>query len=150
MQSIFNPEASEEEIARQIKKIRKKRKSTNAATASKMGTDPEEENVTDVDMTDDTTGGKILSDEEVNEVILAQWGSLRRCVMKEFRTNPGFKGVTVKFFIRPSGTTGGVQIKESQYADKSVGSCLVSRFRSMRFPKHSGFNKGVVFPLQVQ
>lgn len=150
MQSIFNPEASEEEIARQIKKIRKKRKRGTKKASTKKGANPDDENVTEVDMSTDSSGGKILSDEEVNEVILAQWGSLRRCVMKEFRGNPGFKGVTVKFFIRPSGTTGGVKIKEAKYADKAVGSCLVSRFRSMRFPKHSGFNKGVVFPLRVQ
>ena len=91
-----------------------------------------------------------MDDGEVNEVILGQWGSLRRCVMKEFQTNPNFKGVTVQFFIRPSGTTGGVKIKEGQYASKPVGQCLVSRFRSMKFPSHGGFNKGVTFPLLVQ
>ena len=58
--------------------------------------------------------------------------------------------MTVQFFIRPSGTTGGVKIKEQAYAGKPVGRCLVSRFRSMKFPKHGGFNKGVVFPLNVQ
>ncbi len=153
MQSIFNPEASEEEIARQIKKIRKKRRKKGGKSPTKKNgstNSVDDENVTEVDMSTDSSGGKILSDAEVNEVILGQWGSLRRCVMKEFRSNPNFKGVTVKFFIRPSGTTGGVKIKESKYANKPVGSCLVSRFRSMRFPKHSGFNKGVVFPLRVQ
>ena len=56
----------------------------------------------------------------------------------------------VQFFIRPSGTTGGVKIKEGKYASKPVGQCLVSRFRSMKFPSHGGFNKGVTFPLLVQ
>lgn len=152
MQSIFNPEASEEEIAKQIKKIRRTRRATKGrggpGNATKAGGG--DDNVTNVDMSDGNGNGKILSDEEVNEVILGQWGSLRRCVMKEFQSNPNFKGVTVKFFIRPSGTTGGVKIKEDRYADKAVGSCLVSRFRAMRFPEHSGFNKGVVFPLRVQ
>ena len=151
MQSIFNPEASEEEIAKQIKKIRRKgRASKGKGGRVKSAGGGDDENVTNVDMSSGSGNGKILSDEEVNEVILGQWGSLRRCVMKEFQSNPNFKGVTVKFFIRPSGTTGGVKIKESQYADKAVGSCLVSRFRAMRFPEHSGFNKGVVFPLRVQ
>jgi hypothetical protein len=148
MQSIFNPEASDAEIEKQIKKLRKKRSSSkkpkkNGAAGSV------EENVTEVDMSS-SGSKKILSDGEVNEVILGQWGSLRRCVMKEFQTNPNFKGVTVQFFIRPSGTTGGVKIKEGQYASKPVGQCLVSRFRSMKFPSHGGFNKGVTFPLLVQ
>ncbi len=149
MQSIFNPAASEEEIARQIKKIRKKRRSGRKSGGKQQGSG-DDENVTNVDMSAGGGTTKILSDGEVNEVILSKWGSLRRCVMKEFKSNPNFKGVTVKFFIRPSGTTGGVKIKEAKYANKPVGTCLVSRFRSMRFPEHSGFNKGVVFPLQVQ
>lgn len=148
MQSIFNPEASEEEIQRQINKLRKKRKKRGPRGKKKAGA-PGDENVSVVDMSS-SGSKKVLSDAEVNEVILGKWGSLRRCVMKEFQTNPNFKGVTVQFFIRPSGTTGGVKVKEKQYADKSVGRCLVSRFRAMKFPEHGGFNKGVVFPLRVQ
>ena len=150
MQSIFNPEASEAEIEKQIKKLRKKRRtSKKPKKGGGNNVAGVEDNITEVDMSS-SGSKKILSDAEVNEVILGQWGSLRRCVMKEFQTNPKFKGVTVQFFIRPSGTTGGVKVKEKQYASKDVGRCLVSRFRSMKFPAHGGFNKGVTFPLLVQ
>jgi len=145
MQSIFNPAASEEEIAKQIKKLRRKRRGSKKGPKG-AGAD---ENITEVDMSS-SGSKKVLTDAEVNEVILGKWPTLRRCVMKEFRSNPNFKGVTVQFFIRPSGTTGGVKIKEKKYADKAVGSCLVSRFRAIKFPAHGGFNKGVVFPLIVQ
>ena len=154
MESIFNPEASEEEIARQLKKIRRKRSSKRSSRGSRSDATgrgaQDEEDITHVDMSDGPNNGKILSDAEVNEEILSQWGALRRCVMKEVNANPSFRGVTVKFFIRPSGTTGGVKIKESKYASKPVGSCLVGRFRAMRFPEHSGFNKGVEFPILLQ
>ena len=152
MQSIFNPNASEEDIERQIKKLRRKRsaprKSNRPAAAG--GAAPEDENLTVVDMTQKSTTTRILSDGDVNEVILSKWGALRRCVLKEFQSNPRFKGVTVQFFIRPTGTTGGVKIAESTYAGTPLGDCLVSRFRSMTFPSHSGFNRGVTFPLRVQ
>lgn len=149
LQSIFNPEASEAEIEKQIKKLRKRRTAKKGPKTTSAGS-ADDENITEVNMAGSGGSQNILSDGEVNEVILGKWGSLRRCVMKEFQSNPNFKGVTVQFFIRPSGTTGGVKIQEGQYAGKPVGQCLVSRFRSMKFPAHGGFNKGVTFPLLVQ
>ncbi|MEM1198561.1 MAG: hypothetical protein AAGI06_04555, partial [Pseudomonadota bacterium] len=56
-----------------------------------------------------------------------------------------FKGVTVQFFIKPSGTTGGVKIVEGRYNSTPVGNCLKGKFRAMRFPKHGGLNKGVQY-----
>ncbi len=141
--SIFNPRASEEEVAKQLKKLSKRKRRKKAA---KGGSD---ENISEVDFSSIKTN-KILTDDEVNDVILAKFGGMRRCVLKELKTNPKFKGVTVKFFVRPSGTTGGVKIVESAYKNKTVGKCMVSRFRSLKFPEHGGFNKGVVFPLMVQ
>ena len=76
--------------------------------------------------------------------------SLRRCVQQEMSSNPNFKGLSVQFFIRPTGTTGGVKIKEGALGDRPVGRCMVSRFRLMKFPEHGGFNRGVTFPLMVQ
>ncbi len=150
MQSIFNPKASDAEIAKQLKRYNKKRGKRRAKKPTQGKNAGVGDNVTEVNMAGGAGSNKILSDGDVNEVILGKGGTLRRCVMKEFQSNPDFKGVTVQFFIRPSGTTGGVKIKEAQYASKPVGRCLVSRFRAMKFPEHGGFNKGVVFPLKVQ
>lgn len=144
LESIFNPKASEEEIAKAIKKRRKGRKGKG-----RPGKPGQEGEVFEVDM---SAGGSehTLTDEEVNDVILANFGALRSCILKELQGNPGFRGVTVQFFIRPTGTTGGVKIQEGKYADTNVGDCLTGRFRSMKFPEHGGFNRGVTYPLRVQ
>jgi serine/threonine protein kinase len=147
LQSIFNPEASEEEIEKAIKKRRRKRgKRGRKRGKPKAGAN----GVTEVDMSAGSGSKHILTDGEVNDVILANFGGLRSCILRELKTNKGFRGVTVQFFIRPTGTTGGVKIKESKYAGTQVGDCLTSRFRSMKFPEHGGFNRGVTYPLRVQ
>lgn len=148
LESIFNPRASEEEIARAIKKRRKSRskKSGSAAKRPTAG----DNGVTEVDMSAGSGSTHILTDEEVNDVILSNFGGLRSCILKQIKSDPGFRGVTIKFFIRPTGTTGGVKIKESKYRSEPVADCLTSRFRSMQFPEHGGFNRGVEFPLLVQ
>lgn len=144
--SIFNPEASEEEIAKKIKRRRKKR-GKGRPPRKAGGADGE---VTEIDMAAGSGSEHILSDAEVNDVILANFGGLRSCILKELKSNPSFRGVTVQFFIRPTGTTGGVKIREGKYSGTGVGDCLTSRFRSMKFPEHGGFNRGVTYPLRVQ
>lgn len=149
MKSIFDPKASDEEIASKLKSLKKKRRPSNKGAGSgKPGDD--EENVTEIDMSAGSKDGRILSDGEINEVIMGNFGSLRRCIVKELQSNSNFKKITVQFFIRPSGTTGGVKVQESNYSGKEVGRCLIGQFRQMKFPMHSGFNRGVTFPIQVQ
>lgn len=92
----------------------------------------------------------ILTDQEVTRVVLGNWGGLQSCLIPEMKRNPSFKGVHVKFFIKPSGTTAGVKLVEGQYDGGPVGACLKSRFRVMKFPAHGGFNKGVIFPLVIK
>ena len=81
---------------------------------------------------------------------MSNFGGLRSCILTELKSDSRFRGVTVQFFVRPSGTTGGVKIKEEKYRDRQVADCLTSRFRSMKFPDHGGLNRGVTFPLLVQ
>jgi len=148
LQNIFNPKASDEEIAKALKKRRRHRKHGRhhggPSHKSKNG------NVTEVDMSSGSGSKHILSDAEVNDVILANFGGLRSCILRELKRNSKFRGVTVQFFIRPTGTTGGVKIKEGKYDGTAVGDCITSRFRAMKFPEHSGFNRGVTYPLRVQ
>jgi serine/threonine protein kinase len=147
LESIFNPRASEEEIQKAIKKRKRSRKKSSGRAKPPTAGD---NGVTEVDMSAGSGSTHILSDEEVNDVILSNFGGLRSCILKQLKSDPGFRGVTIKFFIRPTGTTGGVKIKESKYRSEPVADCLTSRFRSMRFPEHGGFNRGVEFPLLVQ
>lgn len=144
LEDIFNPQASEEEIAKAIKKRRGKGKRPKSAARGESG-----EEVQEVDFGAEGGSTHTLTDEEVNDVILASFGGLRSCILTELKSNPGFRGVEVKFFIRPTGTTGGVKVK-GKYDGTTVGDCLVSRFRSMKFPEHGGFNRGVTYPLLVQ
>jgi hypothetical protein len=148
MKSLFDPKASDEEIAKQIKRFKARKKLAGAGPKGAGGED--DENISVMTGGSAESKGKILSDEDVYEVILDNWPSILRCVNRELATNRGFKGVSVQFFIRPTGTTGGVKIREAQYANGPMSECLVSRFRAMKFPEHGGFNKGVVFPIAVQ
>lgn len=150
MASIFNLNTSQEEIERKVRSQRKKaaskaRGARGAAGEAGVGAAAE------IDLSDEGGSSHFLSDSEINQIIMSQFGQLRGCVMQELRGNRSFKGVTVQFFIRPSGTTGGVKIQEQAYANRPVGDCLKQRFRGMKFPAHSAIsNKGVTFPLRVQ
>jgi eukaryotic-like serine/threonine-protein kinase len=148
MQSIFNPKASEEEIARKLKRQAKRSRSKSR---SPKGGGSAGSKVTEVDLSDTSGSTHHLTDQEINRIIMGQFGRLRGCIMQELKSNRSFKGVTVQFFIRPSGTTGGVKIQESRYANRPVGQCLTRHFRAMKFPEHGAIsNRGVTFPLQVQ
>lgn len=151
LQSIFNPRATEEEIARQLQRVRSsKRRAPGASAQRRAGSNDDDSGVTEVDMSGSGSTHH-LTDHEINEVILSDMNHLRRCIMQEINQNRSFRGVTVKFFIRPSGTTGGVQIVEERYRSRPVGECMVQRFRSMRFPEHGAIsNRGVEFPFYVQ
>ncbi len=150
LNSMFNPKASEEEIAKVL--ATKRKKSPRRPTTSVKKPKGEQGGDTEVQEIDMSASGSshILSDEDVNDVIMANFGGLRSCVLAELKSDSRFRGVTVQFFIRPSGTTGGVKIKEEKYRDRQVAECLTSRFRGMKFPDHGGLNRGVTFPLLVQ
>lgn len=150
--SIFNPEASEEEIERKVRR-RARRSKQQRSGSTKAANEPVEGvgTTATVDMAGGSGSSRVLTDFEINQKIMANFGALRDCIIKEVRTNTSFKGVTVQFFIRPSGTVGGVKIRESRYANKAVGRCIVREFRSLKFPEHGAIsNKGVTFPLRVQ
>lgn len=144
LESLFNPKASDKEIAKKLKR----RPTKGKGAAGKKG--GPEENITEVDLMAAGGTNHVLTDEEVYDVIVSDFAALRSCIQPELSKNPSFKGVSVKFYVRPSGSPGGVQIKEKNHRSSQVGKCLVNRFRTMRFPAHGGFNKGVVFPFYVQ
>lgn len=153
LNQIFNPEAAEEEIA---KKVEQARGSGGSAGGGGGGGEPtgggsEEEEVSTVDMAESGGAKKRLTDNEINNIILSEFSALRGCIHKELDRDPSFNGVTVKFYIRPNGTTGGVTLREKSYLQKPVGRCLVQEFRQMEFPAHSAVsNKGVTFPLRTK
>jgi len=139
LQGIFNPRASASEVKRRIERAR-----------SAGGEGDSEDGVTEVDMSDSGEQKEHLSDQKIYDIILSNFAPLRQCVQRELRRNSGFKGVHIQFFIRPSGTTGGVEVRESAYRGSQVAKCLTREFRQMTFPEHAAIsNKGVTFPLTV-
>ena len=154
MESIFNPEATEEEIARQIAAAQSRARasrSSGSARPSRASARGSADEIHEVDMSADGATDHHLTDNEIMQVVAADFAALRSCIMTEVDANPSFRGVTVKFFIRPSGTTGGVSLKESQFENRPVGQCLIDRFRSMTFPQHGAVTpRGVEYPLYVQ
>ena len=158
LEKIFNPQAGKEEIARQVEQARSQGGgggggggTTGGGGGGSGSKGSGEEEVATVDMSEGSGSKHLLTDKEINNIILSDFSALRRCIQKELSSNPSFSGVTVKFYIRPSGTTGGVKLRESQYTNKPVGRCLVREFRQMKFPAHNAVsNKGVTFPLKVR
>ncbi len=155
MESIFNPEASEEEVARQLAQAASSAPSrpsgARGGTQQPAQRPAEEDEPTVIDMSADGGTDHHLTDQEINQVITSDFAALRDCIMKEVNTNRSFRGVTIKFFIRPTGTTGGVSLKEQQYQNRPVGQCLIERFRAMRFPEHGAIEeRGVEYPFYVQ
>ncbi len=148
MESIFNPAASEEEVAQHAARARSQRSSSSPAAAARPSQGQE---VVEVDMTGGGGSTHHLTDREINQVITAGAATMRRCVMQELENDRSFRGVTVQFFITPSGSTGGVTLKESQYQNRQVGQCLIRYFRNLQFPEHGAIsNRGVEYPLLLQ
>jgi serine/threonine protein kinase len=147
LQGIFNPEASGEVIRKRLASAG----SGSTAGGTPSGGGGSDDGVSTVDMSEGTKETSTLSDQQIYDIILSDFSSLRSCIQAQLDRERGFDGVHVKFFIRPSGTTGGVEIQESGYRDTKVGRCLVRQFRQMKFPASSAVSKrGVTFPLTVQ
>ena len=156
MEGIFNPEATQEEVERQIAEARRAEAaardtgSGGTAGSGAAAAAAEDEEVTEIDMSDHSGTDHHLSDYEINQVITDDFSAIRDCVMKEARQNPSFDGVTVQFYIRPTGTTGGVELRESQYEGRPFSDCLIDRFRNMRFPEHGAVHeRGVEYPIPI-
>lgn len=108
-----------------------------------------DENISTLDLTNEGSVDHTLTDAEIQRTIRRYSGGLRRCMTRELKRDPNFRGVSIKFFIKGTGTTGGVKIVESG-ASGSLSRCLKGNVRSMQFPRHSGFNKGVTLPFYIK
>lgn len=147
---IFNPDASGDAIRERLASA-ESQQGTGGRGSPGGSAGEEGDSVSSVDMSEGSEETRTLSDQEIYDIILSDFESLRTCIQAQLDREPGFEGVHVKFFIRPSGSTGGVQIQESGYRDTKVGRCLVRQFRQLEFPKSSAISKrGVTFPLTVQ
>jgi hypothetical protein len=108
----------------------------------------DDENITTLDL--DSEGGTdhVLTDGEVQSTVRRHSGALGGCLREELKRNPGFKGVSIQFFIKPTGTTGGVKIDGG--GSGALDACLKGHVRNMKFPQHGGFNRGVTLPFYIK
>lgn len=152
MEGIFNPEATEEEVQQHLARARASRSGDGGGSGGTRRDQPaEEEQVTEVDLSESGSGAGHLSDNQINQVIMDDFPALRDCIMKQASRDASFTGVTVQFSIQPSGTTMGVGLKESGYESSEMGQCLIGRFRAMRFPEHGAIEpRGVEYPFHIR
>ncbi len=140
LEGIFNPNVSERAIAKKVERAR-------GGSGGQGG----DEGANVVDMSEGSGSRERLTNSQIKDIILSHFDALRDCILDKRDSDPSFKGVTVKFYIRPSGTTGGVGLAESRYETQPVGRCIIREFRTMKFPASSAVSKrGVTYPLEVR
>jgi hypothetical protein len=108
----------------------------------------DEENISELDLGADGGSTHILTDAEVQSTVRRKAGALGACMRAEIKRNPNFKGVSIKFFIKATGTTGGVKIIGG--GSGTLAQCLKGHVRTMKFPRHGGLNRGVTLPFFIQ
>ena len=75
----------------------------------------------------------------IDEVIKRHMNQIRYCYQRELTKKPDLGGkVTVKFVISATGGVSKASIKSSSLGDKTVESCVTSRFMRFTFPKPKG------------
>jgi TonB family protein len=76
---------------------------------------------------------------EIDEVIKRNMNQIRYCYQRVLQTQPELSGkLTVKFTIATDGTVSSASSKASTLGAPAVESCIVDRFRRMKFPAPKG------------
>ena len=97
-----------------------------------------------------TGGTGTLSGSEVRRVVSRAIGGIKACYERELRRNPTLGGrVTVRFTIGGGGRVVSASASNNTITP-SVGSCIVARIRSLRFPPPEGGNVTFSYPFFFQ
>ncbi len=99
---------------------------------------------------DDTAPTRRLTSEEINGTIRGSVGAFRPCFESELRGNPGFRGATVNFSIRPDGGTFNISVDARGGLSTANERCLITAVRRLRFPQFNDVPMSVSFPFNVQ
>jgi hypothetical protein len=91
-----------------------------------------------------------LTSDQINGTVRAHVGSIRPCLEREMRGNPGFRGVAVNWSIHPSGRTFNVNTSGMGSMSDEAERCIVRAFRGMRFPEFNDVPMSVSFPFHIQ
>lgn len=98
---------------------------------------------------DNTAPTRKLSSEEINGTIRSNIGAVRPCFEAEMRSNPGFRGVTVNFSIRPNGSTFNISVEARGGLSTTNERCLISAMRRVSFPPFNDVPMSVSFPFNL-
>ncbi len=72
---------------------------------------------------------------------------MKSCYERELKKDPTLKGkIVVQFTIGPMGRVTNSKIGSSSMRNAAVGSCILGRIRSWRFPKPEGGSVTVSYP----
>lgn len=75
----------------------------------------------------------------IDQVIKRHMNQVRYCYQRQLTSNPNLSGkVTVRFVIASDGSVSKASIKSSSLNDKTVESCITSRFMRFSFPEPKG------------
>ncbi len=92
-----------------------------------------------------------LDDSDVLGVLRKNAGAVRTCLKKQAAADPALDGtMTVKMVITRSGRTRRVSVSPDKFKSAVIGKCVSSSVKGWRFPKFSGPNMPIDFPVTVR
>jgi hypothetical protein len=92
-----------------------------------------------------------LDDSDVLGVLRKNRNDVRNCLVKQKAADPSLDGtMTVKIVIKKTGRPSRVTVAPSKFKSSVVGKCVASEVKGWRFPKFSGPNMPIDFPVHVR
>ena len=80
---------------------------------------------------------------QIDAVVKRHTSSIKYCYQRQLPMNPNLAGkINVKFVIAGDGSVSSASLKESSMGNATVESCVVNRFKTMKFPEPQG--QGIV------
>ncbi|MDP1830369.1 MAG: GYF domain-containing protein [Archangium sp.] len=88
-----------------------------------------------------------LGQSDIMEVVLANKGSLVKCVKEQKAQDPGTSGkLLMRWTIQPSGRTANVAVVSEEHKGTPIAGCVGKLIKGMTFPKHKKQGDPITFP----
>jgi len=93
----------------------------------------------------------ILDEKEVVVTVRKSLPAIRNCYEKGLSKNPLLEGkIKVAFTVGPQGVVTGAQAEDDSLGDPNVTSCVLGKFKSLKFDKPEGGSAKFVYPLMFK
>ena len=90
-----------------------------------------------------------LTSQQINDTLTSNSGGIQSCFAQEMRSNPSFRGMTIRFSIQPSGQTFNVRVSSDSGTSSTAERCVVNAVRRIRFPQFNDFPMNLSYPFYV-